>query len=104
MTSLQVQIAAGVTGVTPVDKEGWTATVTGNVVEFKGGPLDAATPDHFDITMTMPTQAGDIHFPAIETCQTGEIAWIEIPVEGAAEPEFVAPTIKVTEGPPTLPN
>ena len=45
--------------------------------------------------------AGDIRFPVIQTCQDGEIAWIEIPAEGAAEPENPAPTIKVTEGPPT---
>ena len=101
MTSLKLQIPAGVTGVTPVDKDGWTATVTGDTVEFKGGPLDAATPDHFDVTLTVPTQPGDLHFPAIETCEKGEIAWIEIPAEGAAEPEFVAPTLKVTVGPPT---
>ncbi len=75
--------------------------MTGDTVEFKGGPLDAATPDHFDVTLTVPAEAGDIHFPAIETCETGEIAWIEIPAEGAPEPEFVAPTIKITEGPPT---
>ncbi len=101
MTSLKIQIPTGVTDVTPVDKDGWTATVTGDTVEFNGGPLDAATEDSFEITLTAPTQTGDLHFPTIETCEQGEIAWIEIPVEGAAEPEFVAPTIKVTEGPPT---
>ena len=101
MTSLKIQIPTGVTGVAAVDKAGWTATVTGDTIEFKGGPLDAATPDHFDVTLTAPAVAGDIHFPAIETCEKGEIAWIEIPAEGAPEPEFVAPTIKITEGPPT---
>jgi periplasmic copper chaperone A len=101
MTDLKIQIPAGVTGVATVDKAGWTATVTGDTVEFKGGPLDAATEDHFDITLTAPATAGDIHFPAIETCQVGEIDWIEIPADGAAEPENPAPTIKVTAGPPT---
>jgi periplasmic copper chaperone A len=100
-TDLKIQIPAGVTGVAPVDKEGWTATVAGDTVEFKGGPLDAATEDHFDITLTAPTATGDIHFPIIQTCEVGEIDWLEIAAEGAAEPENPAPTIKITQDPPT---
>jgi uncharacterized protein YcnI len=99
--SMKFQIPAGVTGVAAVDKDGWTATVTGDTLEFTGGPLAADQHDHFDISFTAPTTAGDIHFPVIQTCDVGEIAWIEIPAEGAAEPETPAPTIKITEGPPT---
>jgi len=99
--SMKFQIPTGVTGVTAVDKAGWTATVTGDTLEFTGGPLAADQEDHFDISFTAPTTAGDIHFPVIQTCDVGEIAWIEIPAEGAAEPESPAPTIKITEGPPT---
>ncbi|MEP7112020.1 MAG: DUF1775 domain-containing protein [Ilumatobacteraceae bacterium] len=101
VTSVQIRIPAGVTGVAPVDKDGWTATVTGDTVEFKGGPLDAATADHFDITLTAPTEAGLISFPAIEFCEVGEIAWIQIAVEGQAEPELPAPTLKITQDTPT---
>lgn len=101
VTSVKIQIPAGVTGVAPVDKDGWTATVTGDTVEFTGGPLDAATEDHFDITLTAPAEPGFINFPAIETCEVGEIAWIEIPVEGQEEPEFVAPTLQITQDAPT---
>ena len=101
VTEVKIQIPTGVTGVAPVDKAGWTATVSGDTVDFKGGPLDAATPDHFDLTLTAPATAGDIHFPAIEYCQVGEIDWIEIPADGAAEPENPAPTIKITQDPPT---
>ncbi len=101
MTDLKIQMPQGVTDVKAVDKDGWTATVSGDTVEFMGGSLDAATADHFDITLTVPAQAGDLHFPAIETCEKGELDWIEIAAEGAAEPEFPAPTLKVTEGPPT---
>jgi len=101
MTDLKIQIPTGVTGVAPVAKDGWTATFTGDTVEFKGGPLGATTEDHFDIKLTAPTTAGDIHFPAIETCQVGEIDWIEISADGAPEPENPAPTIKITTNPPT---
>ena len=101
MTDLKLKIPAGVTGVKAVDKAGWTATVTGDSIEFKGGPLAADTPDHFDVTLTVPTEPGDIYFPAIETCEKGEIAWIAIAAEGAPEPELPAPTLKITAGPPT---
>ena len=100
-TDVKFEIPEGVTGVTPVDKDGWTATVAGNIVEFKGGSLGADQEDHFDITLTAPAQAGDIHFRIIQTCAQGELAWIEIAAEGAEEPEHPAPTLKVTEGPPT---
>jgi uncharacterized protein YcnI len=101
MTDLKIKIPDGVTDVKVVDKEGWTGTVTAGAIEFSGGSLAADKPDHFDVTLTAPTQAGDIHFPAIETCVKGELAWIEIPADGAPEPEFVAPTLKITAGPPT---
>ena len=99
-TSMKFQIPDGTTDAVGVEKEGWTATVTGNTLEFAGGPLDPEQEDHFDITFTAPS-AGEIHFPVIQTCEVGEPAWIEIPAEGAAEPERPAPTIKITEGLPT---
>ncbi len=101
MTSIEFEIPDGVSGVAPVDKDGWTATLTGSSVEFKGGPMAADGEDHCDLTLTAPAQAGEIHFPAIQTCEVGELAWIEIPEEGGAEPERPAPTLKITEGPPT---
>jgi len=100
-TSMKFQIPTGVTDVKPVDKPGWTATITGDTLEFTGGPLAPDQKDHFDISFTAPTTAGEIRFPVIQTCQQGELAWIEIPAAGAAEPEHPAPTIKVTEGPLT---
>ena len=84
-----------------VAKDGWTSTLTGDTLEFSGGPLAADQEDHFDITFTAPAQPGDIRFPVIQTCEQGELAWIEVAAEGAAEPEHPAPTIKVTAGPPS---
>ena len=100
-TDLKFQIPDTVSGVAAVAKPGWTATLTGNVLEFKGGQLAADQEDHFDITFTAPAQAGDIRFPIIQTCVQGELAWIEVAAEGAAEPDHPAPTLKVTDGPPT---
>lgn len=99
-TSMKFQIPDGVSDAVAVEKEGWTATVTGDTLEFVGGPLDPEQEDHFDITFTAPAAAGEIRFPVIQTCAVGELAWIEIP-DGATEPERPAPTVKITEGPPT---
>ena len=98
---MKFQIPAGVTDAVGVAKDGWTSTLTGDTLEFKGGPLAADQKDHFDITFTAPTTPGDIRFPVIQTCEQGELAWIEVAAEGAAEPEHPAPTIKVTAEAPT---
>lgn len=100
-TSVRIQVPAEVTDVTPIDKDGWTAALTGDVVEFSGGPLAADQEDHFDISLTAPARAGEVRFPIIQTCQQGELAWIEVETEGGAEPEHPAPVLKITEGTPT---
>jgi uncharacterized protein YcnI len=100
-TSIKIQFPADVKDVTAIDKAGWTSTVTGDVVEFSGGPLAADQEDHFDISLTAPAQPGEVRFPIIQTCQQGELDWIEVEEEGAAEPEHPAPVVKITEGPPT---
>jgi periplasmic copper chaperone A len=100
-TSMSFQIPEGVTDAVGVEKEGWTSTVTGNTLEFTGGPLAADEEDTFDITFTAPATAGEISFPIIQTCEQGELAWIEPIVEGAEEPERPAPIVKITEGAPT---
>jgi uncharacterized protein YcnI len=100
-TSMKFQIPDGVTDAAGVAKDGWTATVTGNELEFVGGPLAADQGDHFDISFTAPATPGNISFPVIQTCEQGETAWIEPVVEGADEPEHPAPTIKITAEAPT---
>lgn len=100
-TGLDFQVPDGVTDAQPVAKDGWTTDVADGVVKFSGGNLDAETPDTFSIAFTAPAAAGTIHFPVVQTCETGETAWIEIPAGGAAEPEHPAPAILVTDGPPT---
>jgi len=99
--SLKFKIPASVTDAAGVAKDGWTSTLTGDTLEFKGGPLAPDKEDNFGISFTAPATAGDINFPIIQTCEKGEIAWIEIQAAGAPEPENPAPTIKITAGPPT---
>ena len=100
-TELQIQIPAAVADAQPAEKDGWTASVDGQVVTFTGGPLAADTPDDFAITFTAPTAAGPIDFPIVQICEVGQLDWIETPVEGAAEPEHPAPSVLVTAEAPT---
>jgi len=100
-TELQIRIPDGVTDARPVDVSGWTATAAADTVTFSGGDLDAETPATFAVTFTAPATAGTIYFPIVQTCAVGQTAWIEIPGEGAPEPDHPAPAVLVTDGPPT---
>ncbi|MEP7046765.1 MAG: DUF1775 domain-containing protein [Ilumatobacteraceae bacterium] len=100
-TSMKFQIPPGVTDAVGVPKDGWTATLTGDTLEFKGGPLAPDQSDHFDIGFTSPATPGEIRFPVIQMCEVGELAWIEVPDASGVEPEHPAPTINITENAPT---
>lgn len=100
-TELQIKIPDGVTDAKPVDVAGWTAIAAAGTVTFSGGNLDAETPASFAVTFTAPATAGTIYFPIVQTCVVGQTAWIEIPAQGAAEPDHPAPAVLVTDGPPT---
>ncbi|MET0577972.1 MAG: DUF1775 domain-containing protein [Ilumatobacteraceae bacterium] len=100
-TELQIQIPDRVADAQPVEKDGWTASVDAQVVTFTGGSLPADTPDDFAITFTAPTAPGEITFPIVQTCEVGQLDWIETPIEGAAEPEHPAPIVLVTAEAPT---
>jgi uncharacterized protein YcnI len=97
---LQIKLADGITDAEPVQKDGWTADVTDGVVTFSGGSLPADTEDHFDVTFTAPTTDGDLVFPSIQTCEVGQINWIQPTVEGQPEPDEPAPVVQVTGGSP----
>ena len=44
----------------------------------------------------MPTDVGELAFPAIQTYSSGEeVAWIDTAAEGGAEPEHPAPTVQL---------
>lgn len=100
-TKLELKFPDGFTNLKPVEKQGWTATVAGQVVTFAGGKLDAKTPDDFAVNLTAPATAGTQYIPVVQTCEKGSLQWIEIPKEGAAEPEHPAAGLKLTAGAPT---
>jgi uncharacterized protein YcnI len=100
-TKLEFQIPDGVTKAEPVALGGWKTATSDGVVSFTDGSQNAETPFDVQIGFTAPAVAGTIYWKLVQTCEKGEIAWIEIPAAGADAPVHPAPAILVTEGPPT---
>lgn len=69
------------------------------VVYTANTPLPDGQRDAFELSLKLPEdEAGTkLEFPAIQTCEEGETAWIEETVEGEPEPDTPAPFIVLTE-------
>lgn len=65
------------------------------------GPLDPDTAQTFQVRFTPPAQAGDVAVKLIQTCEKGELDWIEVTKAGEPEPEHPAATLNITGGTPT---
>lgn len=99
--SLAFKMPGSVSNAVAVAKAGWETSGADGVVTFSGGSLEAATVENFDITFTAPAAAGPIFFPVVQTCEKGEINWIDMPNPDGTEAEFAAPLVTVTAGAPT---
>jgi len=114
-TSLTVQMPDQVVSATPQEVAGWTIsmkegklatpveshgeTITEGVreVTWSGGPLDPHHLQVFGLSVRFAGEPGDTAaFKAIQTCEEGETAWIELAAEGQAEPQHPAPTVALT--------
>ncbi len=101
VVAVSIRMPAGVGDVAPGDRDGWThsvETVDGlDVVTWEGGPQGADEHGHFHITVTLPDTEGEVlAFPAVQTCEEGEVAWIDLPAEDGSEPENPAPLLTLT--------
>jgi uncharacterized protein YcnI len=113
--ALRIEIPEGVTSVKPQQKPGWELRtkvgplakpyeshgkmITEGVteVEWYGGKLPDDRYEDFGISMKLPDTPGKtVYFPAIQVCEQGETAWIEIPKDGEAQPDHPAPAIKLS--------
>ena len=96
---LRVEVPDGVASARPQPKPGWTIDIE------KDGDRTAAVTwtgrlpddqfDDFALLMKLPSQAGSLVFPTIQTCEKGESQWTEIP-----DPE--RPGEKLTRPAPTV--
>jgi periplasmic copper chaperone A len=85
----------------PYDSHGEQVTEGVREITWEGGPLDPHQLEVFGISVKISGKAGDkIPFKAIQECEQGETAWVEIPVEGEEEPPEPAPmvTLAAAEG------
>lgn len=101
--------------VKPLD--GWTAEVTKttlaqpipresgaplteavSTITWTGGRIEPGQFQEFEVSVgPLPTDTTTLAFPAIQTYSSGEeVAWIQIPQAGQAEPQRPAPTLTLT--------
>lgn len=102
-TSLAIQLPEGVTG-TPQAVEGFQgAADDGRVVRWTGGNLPAQQKQTFRLHLRLPNTPGaTLYFPAIQSCQLGEIRWVEVPTAGQDPHQLESPAavLRLTAGPP----
>lgn len=95
-TGLRVQLPEGAANVSAKNPAGWTSVVSATEIAWSGGPQSPHEELDFEFTLRLAQPAGTtVLFPAIETCGSTEIAWIEQTVEGQPEPDHPAPSIVV---------
>ena len=102
---VSIQLPEGAFDAVPIAPAGWTGAVeasTPPVVTFTGGPLAADVEETFSVELVTPNRPGEtVLFPTVQTCEAGEIGWID-PAEESEEP---APRIVLTENAsPILPT
>lgn len=116
-TRVAVQIPEPILSATPTRSAYWEAETTfveldEPVADGHGGevteridtvvfttdtPLPDGERDTFEIALKLPETPGELVFPAVQTCEKGETAWVEVAASGSDEElEHPAPTILVT--------
>jgi len=80
---------------TPIESHGEKITEAASKVTWSGGEVEPGTFQRFPVSMgALPEDADQLVFKAIQTYDNGEVVrWIEVPEEGAEEPESPAPVL-----------
>jgi len=92
----EVAVRVPAPGATAGDVAGFTASAEPDgdrtVLRWTGGVLPADEEGEFPITFTVPDSVGTLlTFPTVQTCEVGEIAWID----GDPAGEYPAPRVLV---------
>lgn len=111
-TRVSVEIPEGIIGVKPMPKHGWKITTEkaayaraykhyhGDLSEgvkritWEGGPLPDDFYDEFVFASFVArelTPDTTIHFPVLQTCEKGELAWTEVPAAGQSSHDLKFP-------------
>lgn len=116
-TEVAIQIPEGINAVTPTrnplyavenvmedldtpitDSHGNEVTErVAQVVYTAATPLPDGQRDVFELSLQIPEDAADstLYFPAVQTCEQGETAWVQIPEDGQDAHELDAPAPSV---------
>lgn len=95
--AVTVELPEGVILVKAMDKTGWTVNVEKNKAEWRGGPLPDHQKEDFRLTVRLPQEKQVLYFPVLQTCETGENHWDQIPAKGQHwhDLKFPAPFVNV---------
>jgi hypothetical protein len=106
--TLRIEIPEAVISAKPQPKPGWSHSVERTPLAeprpSESGPvthrvtaitwrgrLDDAEFDQFGVMMRLPNQSEPLYFPVIQTCETGERRWTEVPRSGQSRHELESP-------------
>jgi uncharacterized protein YcnI len=106
--AFRVEIPDGIDIARPQPKPGWTLEIErdslpapvqteyGEITERVSavtwrGLLPADQFDTFSLLMKLPNRAGAIHFRALQMCEQGGRAWVEIPASGQDRHDLESP-------------
>lgn len=102
-TSVAILLPKEVSG-TPQPVAGFGAAVAeGQAVRWTRGTLPANQTQAFRVHLRLPNAPGaTLYFPVIQSCQQGEIRWIEVPSAGQDPRQLKRPaaSLRLTAGPP----
>lgn len=91
-TEVEIKVPDAVTDAQPVEKEGWTGSVEGQVVTFADGSQPGDEETTFSITFTAPdTEGEELSFPVVQHCGDAQIDW----VQASEDDERPAPVVAV---------
>jgi periplasmic copper chaperone A len=100
-TSLEVQLPPGAEVVGTPTKEGWQVEVRDRdpqVVVWSGGRVPDGVKETFPLEVRLPSEPGEVRFPAVQVGDAGELAWIA-DEGGVSEADNPAPRIVLVEDP-----
>lgn len=119
-TAIKVSFPVGIDAARPQPKTGWTLEIERELMPVPQGQDSSGTPavrvksitwrghlpnEHFDefgLSMRIPPTPGPLYFLTVQTCESGENAWTEIPTPGQAWGSLAhpAPVLIIMGAPP----
>ena len=94
--ALRIELPPGIRTWQPQAKAGWTMERNGNAVIWRGGSAGPHTPETFAVQMQLPNVAGQLVFPATQTCESGVERWSEVAQPGSNAPPLQRPAPLLT--------